>query len=62
MITRDASAFLAFAQGCAPDFGAATAKAFGWDSPGRGSGIAAGFETGGYVATCAEISNLAPCP
>ncbi|MBC7989421.1 MAG: amidinotransferase [Luteimonas sp.] len=27
MITRDASAFLAFAQGCAPDFGAVTAKA-----------------------------------
>jgi isoquinoline 1-oxidoreductase len=36
----------------------AAAKAFGWGktdrSPGRGFGIACGFEKGGYVATCAE--------
>ncbi len=40
-------------------FGAA-AGAFGWGktkpSPGRGFGIAGGFDKGGYVATCAEVS------
>ena len=38
----------------------ATAEKFGWKSrakaPGRGYGISAGFEKGGYVAACAEIS------
>ena len=38
----------------------AAAKAFGWGeakrSPGRGVGIACGFEKGGYVATCAEVA------
>lgn len=38
----------------------AVADKFGWNgrkkSPGHGFGIAAGFEKGGYVATCAEIS------
>ncbi|MFP5264573.1 MAG: molybdopterin cofactor-binding domain-containing protein [Blastocatellia bacterium] len=38
----------------------AAAKAFGWGDPARardrGFGIAAGFEKGGYVATCAEAS------
>lgn len=36
------------------------AKAFGWEKSkaarGRGFGIACGFEKGGYVATCAEVS------
>jgi len=38
----------------------AAAKAFNWgkskSAPNRGYGIAAGFEKGGYVATCAEVS------
>ena len=38
----------------------AAADKFGWKmrkkSAGRGFGIAAGFEKGGYVATCAEIA------
>jgi isoquinoline 1-oxidoreductase len=38
----------------------AAAKAFGWPrqktSPYQGFGIAAGFEKGSYVATCAEVS------
>jgi isoquinoline 1-oxidoreductase len=38
----------------------AAADKFGWKSrkkaPGRGFGIAAGFEKGGYVACCAEIA------
>ena len=38
----------------------AAAKAFGWgkekSAPNCGCGIAAGFEKGGYVATCAEVS------
>jgi nicotinate dehydrogenase subunit B len=38
----------------------AAAAKFGWSSRqktvGRGHGIAAGFEKGGYVATCAEVS------
>lgn len=37
----------------------AVAKAFGWGkakSSGSGYGIAAGFEKGGYMATCAEVS------
>ena len=38
----------------------AAAGAFGWGkskgTSGRGFGIAAGFEKGGYVATCAEVS------
>src|SRR6267142_3691720 len=39
---------------------AATRK-FGWDpkgsaSPGRGVGVSCGYEKGGYVATCAEVS------
>lgn len=38
----------------------AAAQAFGWDkrkaSPGGGFGIAGGFEKGGNVATCAEVS------
>ncbi len=38
----------------------AAADKFGWKArrktPGRGFGIAAGFEKGGYVATCAEVS------
>ena len=38
----------------------AASKAFGWgkttSAPNIGYGIAAGFEKGGYVATCAEIS------
>jgi isoquinoline 1-oxidoreductase len=38
----------------------AAAKSFGWTAfkskPGRGSGLACGFEKGSYVATCAEIS------
>jgi isoquinoline 1-oxidoreductase len=38
----------------------AAAKAFGWGKPrpssGRGYGIAGGFEKGGYVANCAEVS------
>jgi CO/xanthine dehydrogenase Mo-binding subunit len=36
-----------------------TAAKFGWDerkpAPGRGFGLACGFEKGGYVATCAEV-------
>jgi isoquinoline 1-oxidoreductase len=35
------------------------AESFGWgrekSSPGRGFGIAGGFEKGGYIATCAEV-------
>ena len=38
----------------------AAAKSFGWTAfktkPGRGSGLACGFEKGSYIATCAEIS------
>jgi nicotinate dehydrogenase subunit B len=38
----------------------AAAKAFGWgkvkSGPGRGVGIAGGFEKGSYVANCAEVS------
>ncbi len=38
----------------------AAAKAFGWGkakaSPARGYGIAGGFEKGGYVANCVEVS------
>jgi isoquinoline 1-oxidoreductase len=38
----------------------AAAERFGWDlsksAPGRGVGIAAGTEKGGYVATCAEVA------
>ncbi len=38
----------------------AAADKFGWKArkkaPGRGFGIAAGFEKGGYVATCTEVS------
>jgi isoquinoline 1-oxidoreductase len=38
----------------------AASDKFGWKArkktPGRGFGIAAGFEKGGYVATCAEVS------
>ncbi|HLG16111.1 MAG TPA: molybdopterin cofactor-binding domain-containing protein [Blastocatellia bacterium] len=38
----------------------AAAEKFGWDParmfPNRGLGIAGGFEKGGYVATCAEVS------
>jgi nicotinate dehydrogenase subunit B len=38
----------------------AAAEKFGWKdrkkTAGRGFGIAAGFEKGGYVATCAEVS------
>jgi isoquinoline 1-oxidoreductase len=38
----------------------AAAKAFGWGkakpSPDRGYGMAGGFEKGGYVANCAEVS------
>ncbi len=38
----------------------AAAEKFGWASrkktPGRGFGMAAGFEKGGYVATCADVS------
>jgi nicotinate dehydrogenase subunit B len=38
----------------------AAAKAFGWDkakaAPGRGFGIAGGFEKGGYVANCVEVT------
>lgn len=38
----------------------AAASKFGWgrpkDAPGRGCGIAGGFEKGGYVATCAEVA------
>lgn len=38
----------------------AAARAFGWrktkQKVGNGSGIACGFEKGGYVATCAEVS------
>jgi len=38
----------------------AAAEKFGWKNrkkaPGRGFGMAAGFEKGGYVATCAEVS------
>jgi nicotinate dehydrogenase subunit B len=38
----------------------AAAEKFGWKdrkkAPGRGFGIAAGFEKGGYVATCAEVA------
>ncbi len=36
----------------------AAASRFGWGkpaAPGRGHGIAGGFEKGGYVATCAEV-------
>ncbi len=37
----------------------AAAKAFGWGTrkklPGRGFGIATGFDKGGYVAACAEV-------
>ena len=42
----------------------AAASRFGWDkqkaAAGRGSGIACGFEKGGYVATCAEVSISKP--
>jgi isoquinoline 1-oxidoreductase len=38
----------------------ATAAKFGWSErtplPGRGFGLACGFEKGGYVATCAEVA------
>ncbi len=38
----------------------AAAEAFGWGkrkiAPGHGVGLAAGFEKGGYLATCAEIA------
>lgn len=38
----------------------AAAKAFGWGpkktTPGQGIGLACGFEKGGYVATCAEVT------
>jgi CO/xanthine dehydrogenase Mo-binding subunit len=39
----------------------ASAKSFGWGNrpkanPGRGCGIAGGFEKGGYVASCAEVA------
>jgi nicotinate dehydrogenase subunit B len=38
----------------------AAANSFGWSrtkpGPGHGFGIAAGFEKGGYVATCAEVA------
>jgi isoquinoline 1-oxidoreductase len=38
----------------------AAAKSFGWgkskSGPDRGCGISAGFEKGGYVAACAEVS------
>jgi len=38
---------------------AAAAERFGWtsrkDGDGRGSGLACGFDKGGYVATCAEV-------
>jgi isoquinoline 1-oxidoreductase len=38
----------------------AAAEKFGWKdrkkAPGRGFGISAGFEKGGYVATCAEVA------
>jgi isoquinoline 1-oxidoreductase len=37
----------------------AAAKAFGWGGrpePGRGFGLAGGFEKGSYVATCAEVA------
>src|SRR5207237_8387272 len=38
----------------------AAARRFGWgqqkSTPERGVGIAGGFEKGGYVATCAEVS------
>src|SRR5213076_21401 len=38
----------------------AAAKSFGWGktkpASGHGFGIACGFEKGGYVATCAEIT------
>jgi isoquinoline 1-oxidoreductase len=38
----------------------AAAKSFGWgktrSAPGRGFGIAGGFEKGGYIATCAEVA------
>jgi nicotinate dehydrogenase subunit B len=37
----------------------AAADRFGWANtvpPGRGQGIACGFEKGGYVATCAEVA------
>jgi isoquinoline 1-oxidoreductase len=33
----------------------AAAGRFGWKARKKGSGIAAGFEKGGYVATCAEV-------
>jgi isoquinoline 1-oxidoreductase len=33
----------------------AAADRFGWKSRKKGSGIAAGFEKGGYVAACAEV-------
>ena len=43
---------------------AAASERFGWGKPssgaGRGSGIACGFEKGGYVACCAEVSTTAP--
>jgi nicotinate dehydrogenase subunit B len=38
----------------------AAAKSFGWPrskaTPGQGFGVAGGFEKGGYIASCAEIS------
>jgi isoquinoline 1-oxidoreductase len=41
----------------------AAASRFGWDkakpAPGHGYGIAAGWEKGGYVATCVEVSAAA---
>ena len=44
----------------------AAAEKFGWKerkkAPGRGFGIAAGFEKGGYVATCAEVGGHATAP
>jgi isoquinoline 1-oxidoreductase len=33
----------------------AAASKFGWKGRGKGCGIAAGFEKGGYVATCVEV-------
>ncbi len=43
---------------------AAASERFGWGKPytsaGRGAGIACGFEKGGYVACCAEVSTAGP--
>ena len=42
----------------------AAANKFGWqkrgNQPGRGCGLACGFEKGGYVASCAEVSVTQP--